>query len=230
MFIIIIRTLLLFLLVMITLRLMGKQQIGQLQPFEFVAALMIAELATIPMENITTPLYTGILPVVTLLTVQTTFGFISLKSNKFRRFISGAPTIIIRDGQILEKAMAKTRYNINDLLEQLRIKNCPNLCDVAFAILETNGELSIILKAEQTAVTLKDIGKSPAPAIYPGVLILDGKLQEDNLSDLNYTKAHLLVELQKFNIHFPEDALIAILDTKGQLFAQKREGSIKCDQ
>lgn len=225
MLILMLRTIILYILVMICLRLMGKQQIGQLQPFEFVAALMIAELATIPMESVGTPLYTGVVPVITILTLQTLFGFGALKSIGFRRLISGSPTLIIKDGHILEKELAKSRYNLNDLLEQLRIKDCPNLDEVAFAILETNGELSVIPKGEHNAVTLKDLNLPAQKTIYPSVLVLDGKIQEDSLKELSISKGQLMQELAAFEIHHADDALIAILNTDGKIFAQKKEAN-----
>lgn len=223
MYILIIRIIILYLLVMICLRLMGKQQIGQLQPFEFVAALMISELATIPMEDVGAPLYTGVVPVIVILVLQTGFGYLSLKSNRFRRLLSGAPTIVIKDGRILEKELAKSRYNLNDLLEQLRIKDSHNLDEVAYAILETNGELSVIPKAEYSSVTLSNMQITPPPTVYPAVLILDGQIQEDTLRELNLTTGQVMHSLQAYDIHLPEDALLAIMNTQGQIIAQKKE-------
>lgn len=223
MYILMIRTVILYLLVMICLRLMGKQQIGQLQPFEFVAALMISELATIPMEDSGAPLYTGVVPVIVILTLQTLFGYISLKSNRFRRLLSGAPTIVIKDGRILEKELAKSRYNLNDLLEQLRIKDSHNLDEVAYAILETNGELSVIPKAQYSTVTLSNLQMTPIPTVYPAVLILDGQVQTDTLRELNLSLGDIMHQLQPFDIHLPEEALLAIRNTQGEIFAQKKE-------
>lgn len=223
MYILMIRTVILYLLVMICLRLMGKQQIGQLQPFEFVAALMISELATIPMEDSGAPLYTGVVPVIVILTLQTLFGYISLKSNRFRRLLSGAPTIVIKDGRILEKELAKSRYNLNDLLEQLRIKDSHNLDEVAYAILETNGELSVIPKAQYSTVTLSNLQMTPTPTVYPAVLILDGQVQTDTLQELNLSLGDIMHQLQPFDIHLPEEALLAIRNTQGEIFAQKKE-------
>lgn len=226
MYILMLRTVILYFLVMICLRLMGKQQIGQLQPFEFVAALMISELATIPMEDMGAPLYTGAIPVIVILALQTLCGYLSLKSNRFRRLLSGAPTLIIKDGRILEKELAKSRYNLNDLLEQLRIKDSYNLDEVAYAILETNGELSVIPKAACANVTPKDLQLSTTPTVYPAVLILDGQPQKDTLRELDLTIEQLLPSLQKQGIHFPEEALLAIMNTQGQIIAQKKEASV----
>ena len=116
------RTIILYILVVIALRIMGKQQISQLQPFEFVLTLMIAELAAIPMADTGIPLLKGIVTIVILLFAQVTLSFLSLKNQGFRKFLSGTPVILIKDGVILEDVMRKIRYNINDLLEQLRIK------------------------------------------------------------------------------------------------------------
>ena len=136
------RTLILYVLVVIVMRIMGKRQIGQLQPFELVIAIMISELASVPMQNTGIPLINGIIPILTLLVAQITMSFISLKSTKARGVICGKPSILIENGRINEKELRKEMYTINDLLEQLRIKNFQNIADVEFAILETNGQLA----------------------------------------------------------------------------------------
>jgi len=223
MLITLIRTIILYILVVVSLRLMGKQQIGELQPFEFVVTLMIAELATIPMEDTGIPLLKGVIPIIILLAAQITLSLLSLKNQRFRKLICGAPTILIKNGKIMEKEMAQIRYNINDLLEQLRIKDYPNLTDVEFAILETNGELSVIPRAEKQPVTVKDLNIIAKPVNYPVTLVVDGKVQTQNLREVNYTYDQLLTQLKAFNIQKPAEALIAMLDTSGNFFAQTKE-------
>lgn len=141
-----VRTIILYILVVAALRLMGKRQIGQLQPSELVVAMMISELASIPMENVGTPLVNGVIPILTLIIAEATFSFLTLKSRKVRKIISGSPTILIEKGQVLEKEMERLRFNIDDLMEELRTNGYSNLMDVEYAIIETNGMLSIIPK------------------------------------------------------------------------------------
>ncbi len=221
-FIVFARTIILFLLVMIVIRVMGKRQIGELQPFELVLAIMIAELATVPMEDKEIPLINGIIPILTLLLVQVLITFISLKSDKVRSLISGTPSILIQNGIIMENELRKLRYNLTDLLEQLRLKNYYNIADVEFAILETSGELSIIPKSQKRAVTPEDL-KIDTP--YEGLalpLIMDGHVKINNLQKLNLDTKWLNKELNKFGIKSTNEVFLASLDTKGELYIQKK--------
>ncbi|MDI3477980.1 MAG: hypothetical protein PWQ59_1505, partial [Thermoanaerobacterium sp.] len=153
MLIIFFRTLILYFLVVVVMRIMGKQQIGQLQPYELVVAIMIADLVAVPMQNKGIPLLTGIIPIFTLLISQLFLSYISMKSLRGREMICGKPTVLIDKGKILTKELQKERYNINDLLEELRVMGYPNIADVEYAILETNGCLSVIPKVDKRPVT-----------------------------------------------------------------------------
>ncbi|WP_028309215.1 DUF421 domain-containing protein [Desulfitibacter alkalitolerans] len=222
MLIIFARTIILFLLVMIVIRVMGKRQIGELQPFELVLAIMIAELATVPMEDKEIPLINGIIPILTLLLLQVIITFISLKSDKLRGLISGTPSVLIENGKIIESELRKLRYNLTDLLEQLRLKNFPNIADIEYAILETSGELSIIPKSQKRPVTPEDLNIHTA---YEGLtlpLIMDGHVKLNNLQKLNLDTKWLNAELNKFGIKSTTEVLLASLDTKGELYIQKK--------
>jgi len=216
------RTIILFLLVMIVIRVMGKRQIGELQPFELVLAIMIAELATVPMEDKEIPLINGIIPILTLLLLQVLITFISLKSDRLRGVISGTPSVLIENGKIIESELSKLRYNLTDLLEQMRLKNFPNIADVEYAILETSGELSIIPKSQKRPVTPEDL---KIPTSYEGLslpLIMDGHVKLNNLQKLNLDTKWLNAELNKFGINSTTEVLLASLDTKGELYIQKK--------
>ena len=222
MFIICIRTLILYAVVVIVMRCMGKRQIGQLQPFEFVVAIMISDLATIPMQNLDKPLLHGIVPILTLLSGQLLLSFLSIKSYRARNFICGTPKILIENGKIIENNLINEVYNMSDLLEQLRIKSIPNISDVEFAILETNGELSIIPKSQKRPLTPSDMN---IPTEYEGVpfpLVIDGRLIELNLKKLNLSKEWLNSELQKFGINSYKDAFFVSLESNGNLFYQRK--------
>ena len=144
-----IRTIILYLLVITAIRVMGKRQIGELHPSELVVTIMISELAAIPMQATSVPLIYGILPILTLIIAEVLFSYITLKSEKARSIISGKPSILIKNGIINENELRKLRFNLNDLLEELRINNYPNIKDVEFAILETSGQLSVIPKSQK---------------------------------------------------------------------------------
>lgn len=216
----IIRTIILFIVVVIVLRVMGKRQIGQLQPFELVIIILLSDLAAIPMQNIGVPLVSGILPILTLLFAQVFLSYISLKSERVRGIVCGTPSILIENGKLVEKEMARLRYNINDLLEQLRSKNTPNISDVEFAILETSGELSVIPKSQKRPLAPSDINLSTKYEGIPIPLVIDGYIFQNNLEKINLSEEWLKKELQKFNIKEMKEVLFASLDTEGKLFYQ----------
>mgnify|MGYP000878508668 FL=1 len=222
MLIIFFRTLILYLLVVIVMRLMGKRQIGQLQPYEFVVTIMIADLVAIPMQDRGLSLLNGVIPVLTLLLVQVTFSFISIKSKKFRTLLCGNPSTIIDNGIINWSEMRKNLYNLNDLLEQLRAEGFFNLTDVEFALLETNGSLTIVPKSQARPVTPEDLELNTKYEGLPTSLILDGQIEEKSLTKIGLSKDWLLTELGKQGIKDPKKVLIATIDTQGRFYYQKK--------
>lgn len=223
MLIVLIRTLILYLLVMVALRMMGKREIGQLQPFELVVILMIADFAVIPSENMGIPLLSGIIPILVLLSTSMTLAWISLKSERARNFISGKPSIVIERGKILEDELKKNCYNLTDLLEELRLKSVPNIADVEYAILENNGQLSVFPKSEKRPVIPEDFKIKPPYEGLPISLIIDGKLNTHKLKQSKHDLHWLKRELRKQSISKIEDVLIASLDSSGKLFAQAKQ-------
>lgn len=217
-----VRTIILYILVVAALRLMGKRQIGQLQPSELVVAMMISELASIPMENVGTPLVNGVIPILTLIIAEATFSFLTLKSRKVRKIISGSPTILIEKGQILEKEMERLRFNIDDLMEELRTNGYSNLMDVEYAIIETNGMLSIIPKSNKRPVTPSDLDLSIEYEGLPFLLIADGTINQMALKSAQLSEEWLNEKLKDFDVHSISDVFIAYLDTSGSLFVQKK--------
>ena len=152
-----IRTLILYVLVVIAMRLMGKKQIGQLQPSEFVIALMLYELATFPIQDTAIPLLYGVLPILTLVSLEIAVSILLLKSGRLRSLLEGDEAIIIKHGVLQESVMQKMRYNINDVLEELRSSGITDIREVEYAILETNGNLSIVPKAQKRPVCADDL-------------------------------------------------------------------------
>lgn len=223
MIIVVVRTLILYMLVAIALRLMGKREVGQLQPFELVVILMVSELAAIPSENIGIPLLSGIIPILVLLLTSVTLAWISLKSEKARAIICGTPTIIVDRGKILEGEMRKNRYNLSDLLEELRIKNVPNIEDVEFAVLETNGQLSVFPKSQKRPTIPEDFHITTQYEGLPLTIIMDGKLNNKNLQQGNKDLTWLKGELKKQTINEIEDVLLASLNSSGKLFVQAKQ-------
>lgn len=223
MLIVFVRTLILYVVVVFVMRIMGKRQIGQLEPYELVVAIMIAELASIPMQDKAIPLLNGLVPIFTLLFIQVTISYINMKSLRFRSFMDGHPSILIQNGKIRIDELAKTRFNVNELLEQLRICGYPNIADIEYAILETSGSLSVIPKSQKRPVTPADLHIDTSYEGIPVPLVLDGRIQYDNLAEIKLTPEWLLTELKKLGIDDVREVFIASLDSAGKLYYQTRE-------
>lgn len=216
------RAIILYIIVLIVMRLMGKREIGQLQPFELAISIMIADLATIPMADPGIPISNGIIPILGLLVMHLVISIINIKSIRAREIICGKPSILIYRGKIDEKVLRKERFTVNELQERLRGNNVVNIGDVEYAILETSGEVTIIQKPNRRATIPEDFGIEPDYEGIPYDLVVDGKIMYDNLKILNKSEEWLRKQVSKFGI-IPENALIVTLDGKGQIFCQEKE-------
>ena len=221
MIVIILRTLIIYTVVILSLRIMGKRQIGQLQPAELVVAIIISDLAAIPMESVNIPLLSGIIPVFTLISAEVIVSYLSLKSKKIRKFIIGEPSIIIYDGVINQTELEKLRFNIDDLLEELRINNCYDISDVYVAVLETNGQLSLIPRDNARGVTVEDLNlKKVRHSGLPCNVISDGHLNKTELKRSGKTLNQLNDEIKKRGAKDINDVFIASIDAEGEMFMQ----------
>jgi len=218
------RTLILYFLVVLVMRLMGKRQIGELQPFELVVAIMISELAAVPMADTEIPLLDGIIPILTLLLAQVSLAYLNLISDKARTVICGRPSILIEKGTIVEGELRRLRININDLLEQLRVKNFANISDIDYAILETNGQMSIIPKGTSRPLTTKDLGIKAQDPGLPLTIVIDGTVIKHNLKLFNLTEKEILEKLQVQGITKLQEIFFASIDTTGTITWQRKEG------
>ena len=215
------RAVILYIFVLIVMRLMGKREIGQLQPFELAISIMIADLSTVPMADIGIPIFNGIIPILGLLLMHLIISILNLKSIKAREIICGKPRILIYRGKINENALRKERFTINELQERLRGNNIVNISDVEYAILETSGQVTVIKKQEKRNTIPEDFNIYPEYEGIPYDLVVDGKIMQKNLDTLGKDYQWLEKELSKMNIK-PEEALIATLDGKGKIFCQKK--------
>lgn len=215
------RSILLYIIVLLVMRMMGKREIGQLQPFELAISIMIADLATIPMTDTGIPITNGIVPIMGLLAMHVAISFINLKSLKAREIICGKPSILIYRGKIQENALKKERFTINELQERLRGENIVNIGDVEYAILETSGQVTVIQKPNKRNATPEDFGITPDYEGIPYDLIVDGKIMYHNLKAIQKDYNWLNNEIKKFNTS-PENVLIATIDGKGQFFCQEK--------
>jgi uncharacterized membrane protein YcaP (DUF421 family) len=220
MFIVLIRTVILFAMVTFSIRIMGKRQIGQLQPYELVVAIMISELASLPMQDTRIPLIHGIIPIVTLFIIQIVISLLELKSDKVRVFIDGKPSIVIKNGKILISELKNQVFTVNDLIQELRMKGYFNIEEVEYAILETNGQISVIPKDNSQPVSKSDLNIDTKAKTMPLILISQGIINHDNLKLVNKDEEWLLKQVKAANIKSPKDVFIAIMSTEGELFIQ----------
>ena len=215
------RAIILYIIVLIVMRLMGKREIGQLQPFELAISIMIADLASIPMTELGIPISNGIIPILGLLVMHLIISIINMKSIKGREIICGKPSILIYRGKIDETVLRKERFTINELEERLRDSSVFNLGDVEYAILETSGQVTVIQKPNKRTTIPEDFNIMPE---YEGIaydLVVDGKIMKENLRKIEKDEKWLRKEIGKFHIS-PENALIVTYDGKGQIFCQEK--------
>ena len=220
-----IRTVILYILVLVIMRMMGKREIGQLQPFELAIAIMIADLASIPMANIGIPIFSGIIPILALLMMHLIISNINLKSINMRKIICGKPTILIYRGKIDEKALKKEKFTINELQERLRGNNVFNIGDVEYAILETSGQITVIQKPDKRTTIPADFNIMPEYEGIPYDLVIDGKIMHENLKAIGKDEIWLEREVKKFKIR-PEEDIVVTFDGKGQIFCQAKEKNV----
>ena len=214
------RTVILYGVSVAAIRLMGKRQVGQLQPYEFVLALMIAELAASPMEYVGTPLLYGIVPILGMMAVHGLMTLLTVKFAPLRRFLSGGPSVIIRDGAIQYEEMRRLCYTTTDLMEELRGQGYLNVAEVNTAILETTGKLSVFPKAASRPATVGDLGIQAQDEGIPLTLVVDGRVQREHLRQCGQTEQWLRDVLSSRGYGDVRRILLASLDSGGSLFVQ----------
>ena len=175
------RTIVLYLVLILAIRLMGKRQIGQMEPSEFVVTMLVANLASIPMQDGAIPLYSGIVPILTVLGAELLLSFLSLKSIFVRKLLCGKPVILMENGNILQENLRKTNVTLDELTGHLREKGVLDLEEVQYAILETNGNLSVFPHPKHMPASAKDAGIKTSSQFIPMTIISDGYLSRENL-------------------------------------------------
>lgn len=194
------RTVILYIVIIASMRILGKRQIGELQPAELVITILLSEILAIPMQDTSLPLMNTVIPVLLLVGFEIIVSILNLKSVKFRSTMQGNPITVIRKGELDQKQLKELRFTTDDLLEELRKKDIFDISEVWYAIVETDGTLSVMLKAENENVKIKDTGIKKSEAVYKSVVISDGSLIEKNLSQCNTTKAKVERLLRKKNL------------------------------
>ncbi len=222
---IIIRAVIIYLVVLLLFRIMGKRQLGQMQPFELVLTLIIADLATIPMAEVAVPVLHGIVPLFTLVILHFVLTFFTRLSTTFSSILSGKPVIVVNPKGIDYQAMKKLNITVDDILESMRGLGYFSLEQVEYAIMETNGKLSVMPKAEESAVVNKTIDAKVEPNVIPINLVSEGKLMKKNLPvakvDENFVLDFVKQKTGKSKL---KDVLVMTIDKNGQVFLQLKQG------
>lgn len=219
-----IRAILIYAMMFAVLRLMGKRQISDMQPFDLANTLLIANLASLPMADTSIPLLYGVIPIIALFMIHMLVSKLSLKSEAVRTVVCGSPLIVVERGVLNEDVMRAANYNLTDLIEQLRLKDVFSIAEVEYAILETNGSLSVLPKAEYRPVTNESLGLKCGSAGPALLLAADGKAHEGALEQAGMDVKRLEAELRKLGIGSLRDCLYAMLDDNGILSAQAKAG------
>lgn len=197
MLIVFFRAMILYIIIIVSMRLMGKRQIGELQPSELVITILMSNIATLPIEDVNIPMIMGVVPIFTLVCLDVIMSHLSLISSKFRRVISGSPKIIIADGKIDQAQMKKLRFTIDDLMESLRSSQVFDIAEVQLAIVETTGKISVYQKQNEQPCTPKDLGMDKKSKNPPQLIIDDGDIVDNALRFLGLNRSWLFSVLDE---------------------------------
>lgn len=219
-----VRTIILYLLIIVGMRLLGKHQLGQLEPAELVLALIIADLASVPMQDNGIPLLSGVIPIVVLLCLSMLLSVASMRSVRFRALMCGRPSIVVEKGVVLQRELQKNRFTIDELMEELRLKGYTDLSAVEYAILETGGQLSVLPTAAEKPLTAAQFGLKPQEAGLPAVLITDGRLLSHNLKDRGYEAGWLQKQLAAHGVKRVDQVFLLTVDEAGETYLIPKEG------
>lgn len=222
MLIVLIKSVIIFLVVFIAVRLMGKRQIGEMQPLELVITLVIAEIACIPINDPYIPFYAGIVPIVTLTFMHIFLSFLSRKSKGLRKVLSGSSVIVIDKQGINYQNLKKLNINMDDLIEAIRTSGYVDINEIEYAIIETNGNMCVVEKSKNPMDVM--------PALLPLELIVDGKWNSQNLNTAKITQNDVTKVLQKYNIKKENEILYADIRQDGTLYVSPKVGKYFTEQ
>lgn len=218
-----IRAVVLYLVLVASIRLMGKRQVGQMEPSEFVVTMLVANLASIPMQDGGIPLYSGLIPILTVLGLELVLSAVVLWSMKLRRLLCGKPVILIENGKILQSNLRKTRITLDELTSQLREKDVLQPEKVQYAILETNGNLSVFLYPEEAPASASDAGIVPSEQLLPVTVVGDGYLYRENLPVAGKDAAWVEKTLRKHKATLAQTWLLTVDGADHVRFVRKEE-------
>ncbi len=217
------RTVILYLFIVFGIRLLGKRQIGELEPSELVLSLIIADLASVPMQDYGIPLLAGIIPILTLLALSSILSMLTVKSIRIRSLLCGRPSVIIRDGKVMSKEMLKNRFTADELMEELRVGGQTDISKIKCAILETSGRLSIIPYAKEQPLTPAQAKIDCGEPGMPLILINDGEVLNKNLAARGLDEQWLRAQLKTRGIQQASDVFLLTVDEVGQIYYSLQE-------
>lgn len=223
MFTALIRTVILYILIIAGVRLMGKRQVGELEPSELVLSLLIADLASVPMQDLGIPLHAGVVPILALLSLTMILSVLTMKSIRFRTLMCGRPSIVVRDGKVDQREMRRNRLTVDELLEELRGQGYTDLAGVKYGILETNGRLSVLPCADQRPATARQLGLESRETGLPVVIVSDGRVLQDNLKRRGLDLAWLDKRLAEHGCPDFRDVFLLTVDEAGGVYFVPRE-------
>ena len=217
------RTIILYLLIIVGIRLMDKRQVGELEPSELVLSLIIADLASVPMQDYGIPLLTGVVPILTLLCLTMILSVLTMKWVGFRALICGRPSVVIRDGVLDQREMARNRLTVDELLEELRCQGYTDLQTVKYAILETNGKLSVLPRAQDRPPTAKQLKVTVQEGGLPLVVISDGHVLEHNLKALGHDRPWLDSQLSRRGCKDAGEVFLMLVNEQDSIYLAQRK-------
>ncbi|MBR7082256.1 MAG: DUF421 domain-containing protein [Oscillospiraceae bacterium] len=220
-----VRTVILYIVIMASMRLMGKRQLGQLEPSELVVAVLISDLAASPLQDNAIPLMHGLIPVVILVCCEILVSGAVVKSIKFRAFICGKPSVLIKNGVIDQREMHKNRFTIDELTEELRGQGITEIDKVKYAILETDGSLSVLPYPSACPVTASQLGLEPEDSGYPVIIINNGRVLDGNLRVKGLNDAWLRKQLKNRGISSPDEVYLMSVNDLGQIYFSVKEAA-----
>lgn len=221
----VVRSIVLYLIIVIGIRLLGKHQVSELEPAEFVLALIIADVASVPMQDYGIPLLMGVIPIIVLLCLSLILSVLTLKSLKIRALLTGVPSVLIQNGQVNQKELRRTRMTLDEILEELRLQGYTDLASVRYAVLETNGQLSILPYTQKKPPSAEDMDVPVSDPGLPLVLINDGRLISANLKRRKLDEHWLQKQLKKHGVSSVKDVFLLTIDEEKQTYFIRKEGN-----
>lgn len=219
-----VRTVVLYFILIAGIRALGKRQIGELEPIELVMALLVSDLAAVPMQDFGIPLINGVVPIITLLSLSMLLSCLSMRSIRFHRLLCGSAAMLIRDGEIQQRAMRRNRLTLDELLEELRAQGVTDLETVKYAVLETNGRVSVLLRADDAPATPRQLGRPVKDDVFvPAVIVNDGRVLREALRSLGLDEAWLGGVLRARGFKDAREVLLLTLDGSGRIVCVGKE-------